>query len=68
MGFMSSLAQGLLFYAFCGAGAAGQNAPAVRLLSDRHCSRWLLRLQGRAWDHDTTSTGWLFVTLALVAE
>jgi len=34
MGFMSSPADGFLFYALCGAGAAGQNAPVVRLLSD----------------------------------
>lgn len=34
MGFMSSLPVGFLFYALCGAGAAGQSIPVVRLLSD----------------------------------
>jgi sugar phosphate permease len=34
MGFMTSLPAGFLFYALSGTGAAGQNAPAVRLLSD----------------------------------
>jgi len=34
MGFMSSLTTGFLFYFLCGAGAAGQSVPIVRLLSD----------------------------------
>ena len=34
MGFMSSLTAGFLFYFLCGAGAAGQSVPIVRLLSD----------------------------------
>lgn len=59
MGYMSSPATGFLFYFLCGAGAAGQSVPIIRLLSD-----WFVGKQ-RGTIIGISMTGGGVITIAL---